>query len=66
MPLGRHHKDATIWLQPSIICGTLDALIPADHGLRVGNACSRGNQAWGAGTLAAVDREGGAGMVRMA
>ena len=58
MPLGRHHKDATTGLQPSIftvllellssikgrltcICGTIDPLIPADHGLRVGNSFSR-------------------------
>ena len=33
MPQDRHHEDATIWLQASIICGTLDTLIPADHGL---------------------------------
>ena len=33
MPQGRQHKAATTWLQPSIICGTLDPLIPADHGL---------------------------------
>ena len=33
MPLGRHHQDAITGLQPSINCGTIDALIPADHGL---------------------------------
>ena len=33
MPQDRPHEDVTTWLQPSIICGTLDALIPADHGL---------------------------------
>ena len=41
MPQDGPHEGATTWLQPSIICGTLDALIPANHGLRVGNACSR-------------------------
>ena len=35
MPQDRPHEDVTTWLQPSIICGTLDPLIPADHGLRV-------------------------------
>ena len=42
MPQDRPHEDVTTWLQPSIICGILEALIPADDGLRVGNnACSR-------------------------
>ena len=32
MPQDRPHEDVTTWLQPSIICGTLDSLIPADLG----------------------------------
>jgi dienelactone hydrolase len=31
-PPRRHHQDATTGLQPSIICGIIDPLIPADHG----------------------------------
>ena len=54
MPQDRPHEDVTTWLQPSIFLALLE--LPS----------SRGNQDWGVATLAAVDRDGGAGMVRMA